>query len=158
VPLALFPGSFDPFHTGHLDVVEEAHALFGRVIVCILGNPQKPGALLSFEQRTALIGACIAHLPGASVEARTGLVVDAVGELGADFIVKGLRTVADFEIETTMAHTNRAVAGVATVFVPCNPARGFVASSYIRDIARMGGDVSALVPAPVARFLKDHHS
>jgi pantetheine-phosphate adenylyltransferase len=92
-----------------------------------------------------------------TVASHTGLVVDAVKELGADFIVKGLRTVADFEIETTMAHTNRAVSGVASVFVPCDPARGFVASSYIRDIARMGGNVSSLVPAPVARFLKDLH-
>lgn len=158
MPLALFPGSFDPFHSGHLDVVEQAHALFGAVIVCIMGNPQKSGALFSFEQRHKSIVACVEHLPGATVAARTGLVVDAVKELGADFIVKGLRTVADFEIETTMAHTNRAVSGVASVFVPCDPARGFVASSYIRDIARMGGDVSSLVPAPVARLLKDLHT
>lgn len=157
MPLALFPGSFDPFHLGHLDVVEQAHALFGEVIVCVMGNPQKPGALLTFEQRMVLIAETVAHLPCASVAARTGLVVTAVAELKADFIVKGLRTVADFESETTMAHTNRAVSGVASVFVPCDPARGFVASSYIRDIARLGGDVSALVPAPVARFLKDLH-
>lgn len=139
-------------------MVEQAHALFGAVVVCILGNPQKPGALFSFDQRRDLIVACVEHLPGVTVIARTGLVVDAVKEFGADFIVKGLRTVADFEIETTMAHTNRAVSGVASVFVPCDPARGFVASSYIRDIARMGGDVSSLVPAPVAQLLKDLHT
>ena len=155
MPISLFPGSFDPFHLGHLDVVEKAHALFGPVIICIMGNPQKPGALFSFEQRTAAINESVAHLAHVTVTSRSGLVVDAARELGVDFIVKGLRTVADFEYETTMAHTNRAVAGVASVFVPCDPARGFVASSFIRDIARLGGDVSALVPAPVARLLKD---
>jgi pantetheine-phosphate adenylyltransferase len=158
MPLSLFPGSFDPFHLGHLDVVEQAHALFGPVIVCIMGNPQKPGALFTFEQRIAMIEESVSHLPHVTVTTRQGLVVDAARELNVDFIVKGLRTVADFEYETTMAHTNRAVAGVASVFVPCDPARGFVASSFIRDIARLGGDVSALVPAPVARFLKDLRS
>jgi pantetheine-phosphate adenylyltransferase len=157
VPLSLFPGSFDPFHLGHLDVVEQAHALFGPVIVCIMGNPQKPGALLTFDQRVEMIEESVAHLPNVTVTTWQGLVVDAAHEFKVDFIVKGLRTVADFEYETTMAHTNRAVAGVASVFVPCDPARGFVASSFIRDIARLGGDVSALVPAPVARFLKDLH-
>lgn len=155
MPIALFPGSFDPFHLGHLDVVEQAHALFGSVIVCIITNPQKAGALFTVGQRQAMIEQSVDHLGNVKVVARTGLVVDAVKALGADFIVKGLRTVADFETETTMAHTNRAVAGVASVFVPCDPSRGFVASSYIRDIARLGGDASALVPAPVARHLKD---
>ncbi len=158
MPLSLFPGSFDPFHLGHLDVVEQAHALFGPVIVCIMGNPQKPGSLFTFDQRVAMIEESVAHLPNVSVTSWQGLVVDVAREFKVDFIVKGLRTVADFEYETTMAHTNRAVAGVASVFVPCDPARGFVASSFIRDIARLGGDVSALVPAPVARFLKDLHS
>jgi pantetheine-phosphate adenylyltransferase len=153
--VALFPGSFDPFHNGHLDVVEQAHALFGSVIVVAMGNPQKPSGLLSYEDRVALIEASCCHLPGVTTAQWSGLVVDAVKSLGADVIVKGLRTVADFETETTMAHTNRAVGGVATVFVPCDPARGFVASSYIRDITRLGGDVSSLVPAPVAAHLKD---
>jgi pantetheine-phosphate adenylyltransferase len=153
--VALFPGSFDPFHNGHLDVVEQAHALFGSVIVVAMGNPQKVSGLLSYEDRVGLIEASCSHLPGVTTAQWSGLVVDAVKALGADVIVKGLRTVADFETETTMAHTNRAVAGVATVFVPCDPARGFVASSYIRDISRLGGDISSLVPVPVAARLKD---
>lgn len=152
--LALFPGSFDPFHNGHLDVVTKAHALFGAVVVVAMGNPQKASGLLSFEERERLMAASCGHLDGVTVGQWNGLVIDAVRHFGADVIVKGLRTVADFENETTMAHTNRAVGGVATVFVPCDPAQGFVASSYIRDITRLGGDVSSLVPAPVAAHLK----
>ena len=151
---ALFPGSFDPFHYGHLDVVEQAHALFGNVIVCAMVNPQKPSGMFTAVERLDMIIACIRHLPGASVANRFGLVVDAARDLSVDFIVKGLRTVSDFETETTMAHTNHVVGGVRTVFVPCDPARGFVSSSYIRDISRYGGDVSGLVPPPVLAGLR----
>ncbi len=135
-------------------MVEQAHALFGRVIVCAMVNPQKPNATFTAEERQTMMEESVAHLAGASVIFRSGLVINVARDVGADFIVKGLRTVADFDSETTMAHTNHAVGGVRTVFVPCNPALGFVSSSYIRDISRYGGDVSGLVPAPVARFLK----
>ncbi|MFM7534784.1 MAG: pantetheine-phosphate adenylyltransferase [Acidimicrobiales bacterium] len=155
MPTALYPGSFDPFHNGHLDVVSVAAELFGSVIVAVLVNPQKPAAMFEQQERTELIEASVAHLPGVVVRHFTGLVVDAVGRLGADFIVKGLRTVGDFEIEQQMAHTNHAVSGVRTVYVPASPAQSFVASSFIRDITRYGGDVSALVPPPVAARLQE---
>jgi pantetheine-phosphate adenylyltransferase len=155
MPTALYPGSFDPFHNGHLDVVSLAAELFGSVIVAVLVNPQKPAALFEQAERTELIEASVAHVPGVRVEHFSGLVVDAARRLGADFIVKGLRTVSDFEVEQQMAHTNYAVGGVRTVYVPADPTQAFVASSFIRDIARYGGDVSALVPPPVARRLKE---
>jgi pantetheine-phosphate adenylyltransferase len=155
MPTALYPGSFDPFHRGHLDVVEQAVALFGAVIVAVLVNPQKPAAMFEQEERTALIHDCVAHLPGVQVRQFQGLVVDAARSLGADFIVKGLRTAADFEVEQQMAHTNHAVSGVRTVYVPASPALSFVASSFIRDIARLGGDVSDLVPAAVGQRLRE---
>ena len=154
MPIALFPGSFDPFHTGHLDVVEQACTLFGQVVICAMVNPQKPSGMFDLEERLDMIRASVAELGGVVVTNRAGLVIDAARDLGVDFIVKGLRTVADFETETTMAHTNRTVSGVRTVFVPCDPARGFVSSSYIRDIARHGGDVSGLVPPPVLAGLR----
>lgn len=154
MPIALFPGSFDPFHIGHLDVVEQACTLFGQVVICAMVNPQKPSGMFNLEERLDMIRASVAELGDVEVTNRAGLVVDAARDLGVDFIVKGLRTVADFETETTMAHTNRTVSGVRTVFVPCDPARGFVSSSYIRDIARCGGDVSGLVPPPVLAGLR----
>ena len=150
---ALYPGSFDPFHNGHLDVVEQALELFGSVVVAVMHNPQKPGGLIPLAERVDLVRACVAHLPGVSVDAFPGLAVDAVQTAGADFIVKGLRTPGDFEVEQQMALTNHSVSGVRTVFVSSRADLSFVSSRYIRDIAHFGGRVGHLVPEPVARAL-----
>ncbi len=157
MPKALYPGSFDPLHNGHIDVIEQACRLFGEVVVVAMVNPDKTGEF-TMDERRSMIEESVAHLPGASVEMRYGLAVDAAIELHADFIVKGLRTRGDFEVEMQMAHTNQAVAGVATVFVPCAASLGFLSSRYIRDFARFGGDVSALVPEPVGRRLKERYA
>lgn len=146
---ALYPGSFDPFHLGHLDVVEQAAALFGEVVIAVMHNPDKPTGTLSTAQRVELIQGACAHLGRVRAEAFPGLAVDAARSVGALCIVKGLRTPGDFEIEQQMAHTNFAVSGVRTVYVPCAPALGFVSSRYIRDIAQHGGDVSSMVPSNV---------
>jgi pantetheine-phosphate adenylyltransferase len=95
----------------------------------------------------------LAHIPGVTVEAFSGLAVDAAKSVNALCIVKGLRTSGDFEVEQQMAHTNFAVAGVRTVYVPCQPGFTHVSSRFIRDIAQHGGDVSSMVPAPVAAAL-----
>ena len=139
---ALYPGSFDPFHVGHLDVVEQAVTLFGNVVVAVMHNPDKPSGVLTTTERVEV----------------AGLAVDAAKSVSALCIVKGLRTPGDFEIEQQMAHTNFAVAGVRTVYVPCDPAFSYVSSRYIRDIAMHGGDVSALVPKTVQQVLKTHFS
>ncbi len=149
----LYPGSFDPFHLGHLDVVEQASALFGEVVVAVMHNPDKPSGVLSTDQRVALIAASCAHLPQVSVRSFPGLAVDAALSVKALCIVKGLRTSGDFEVEQQMAHTNFAVSGVRTVYVPCQPRFGFVSSRFIRDIAAHGGDVSSMVPTAVADAL-----
>ena len=96
----------------------------------------------------------MAHLGGVSVAVHPGLVVDAARELEADFVVKGLRGASDLDIEMQMAHTNHAVTGMHTVFLPTSPAVGFLSSRFVREIAKEGGDVSALVPGPVARRLE----
>ena len=145
----LYPGSFDPFHLGHLDVVEQAAAIFGGVVVAVMHNPQKPSGDMPTDQRVEVIRAVCAHLPGVRVEAHAGLAVEAARSTGAVCIVKGLRTPGDFEVEQQMAHTNHAVSGVRTVYVPCSPAHGYISSRYIRDIARAGGDVSSMVPSAV---------
>lgn len=151
--VALYPGSFDPFHLGHLDVVEQARELFGSVVVAVMHNPQKPGGLIPLDERVGLVRASVAHLDGVVVAAYPGLAVDAARSSGAHFIVKGLRTNSDFEVEQQMALTNHSVSGVRTVFVPSRPDLSFVSSRYIRDIAHFGGQVGHLVPAPVANAL-----
>ncbi|MSZ60557.1 MAG: pantetheine-phosphate adenylyltransferase, partial [Actinobacteria bacterium] len=138
---------------GHLDVVEQASALFGEVVVAVMHNPDKPSGVLSTDQRVALIAASCAHLPQVSVRSFPGLAVDAALSVKALCIVKGLRTSGDFEVEQQMAHTNFAVSGVRTVYVPCQPRFGFVSSRFIRDIAAHGGNVSSMVPTAVADAL-----
>ncbi len=158
MPTVLYPGSFDPLHNGHVDVVEQATSLFGRVIVATMVNPGKPGGFFDLEERQAMIAEALAHLAEVEVRAFEGLAVDAARSVGADFIVKGLRTAADFEIEQQMAHTNQAVSGVRTVYLPCRPDLAFISSRFIREIAQYRGDVSHLVPDAVSRRLKDRVS
>jgi pantetheine-phosphate adenylyltransferase len=135
----LYPGSFDPIHFGHLDVVAQAAELFGNVVVAVMHNPDKPSGTLSTDERVRI--------------AREACAVDAAQSVKALCIVKGLRTPGDFEVEQQMAHTNFAVAGVRTVYVPCQPGLSHVSSRFIRDIAAHGGDVSSMVPPVVAAAL-----
>lgn len=150
---AIYPGSFDPFHNGHLDVVEQAVELFGDVVVATLHNPAKPGGMFDLDERLQMIRASVAHLPTVTVAAFPGLAVHAARDAPASFIVKGLRTGGDFEVEQQMAQTNHAVSGFRTVFLPCTPQLSFVSSRFIREIAKYGGDVATLVPPPVAHQL-----
>jgi pantetheine-phosphate adenylyltransferase len=154
VSTVIYPGSFDPLHNGHLDVVEQAGELFGRVIVATMYNPSKPGGFFDLAEREQLIKESVAHLADVEVRAYAGLAIDAALDAGADFIVKALRSAADFDVEQQMAHMNRAVSGVRTVFVPCRPDLSFLSSRFIREIAQYGGEVGHLVPAPVARRLQ----
>ena len=149
----LYPGSFDPIHNGHLDVIEQTNELFGDVIVAVMYNFAKPSGMFDVDQRVELIERAVADLDGVSVEKHTGLAVQAAEAAGVDFIVKGLRTPADFEIEQQMAHMNHSVAGVRTVYVPARPDVGFLSSRFVREIANYGGDVSHLVPPAVADAL-----
>jgi pantetheine-phosphate adenylyltransferase len=151
----LIPGSFDPLHLGHIDVVDQAVELFGDVVVGVLVNFDKPSGMFSPDERVALAEASLAGRPGVSVRAFGGLAVQAADDVGADFIVKGLRTPSDYDIEQQMAHMNHSVTGIRTVFVPCRAQYGFVSSRFIREIAAHGGDVAHLVAEPVAAALAD---
>ncbi len=148
------PGSFDPFHNGHLEVVERACRLFDKVIVASLRNPQKAEALFSIEDREEMIAESVAHLTNVEIVAMSTLVVDLARELGATVIVKGLRAVSDFESELQMAQMNRGLSGIETLFIPTGPQYAYVSSRLIREVARYGGEVSSLVPAAVDRRLK----
>ncbi len=149
----IYPGSFDPLHLGHLDVIEQANELFGEVVVAIMYNFAKPSGMFDVDERVELARSATAHLDAVTIEKHTGLAVQAAVEAGADFIVKGLRTPGDFEIEQQMAQMNRSVAGVRTVYLPCRPELGFVSSRFVREIANYGGDVDHLVPAAVGEAL-----
>lgn len=149
----LYPGSFDPFHLGHLDVVGQAVALFGEVVVGVMHNPDKASGAFAADDRVRMVRESTSHMHGVSVETFPGLAVDAARTIGALCIVKGLRTASDFDVEQQMAHTNFTVSGVRTVYVPCAPSMGYISSRFIREIAQNGGDVTEMVPAPVAQML-----
>ncbi len=149
----LYPGSFDPFHNGHRELVETTSYLFDRVVIAAIRNPQKDAGLFSLEERTEMIRESIVELDNVEVVTLAKLVVDVAKEVGADFIIKGLRAPSDFESEMIQAQINLNVSGVHTLFLPSASANSFLASKYIRDIARFGGDVSSMVPEPVARRL-----
>jgi pantetheine-phosphate adenylyltransferase len=150
----LYPGSFDPMHNGHVDIVEQAHELFGHVVVAIMHNHAKQSGLFPIEQRIELARAALGHLDRVTVEARTGLAVQAASAAGVDFIVKGLRNSEDFVIEQQMAQNNFAVAGIRTVYLPCAPDLGYISSRFVREIAKYGEDIGHLVPATIADALR----
>ena len=156
--VVLYPGSFDPIHNGHLEIVETASRLFDRVVVAAMRNPQKGEPLFSLEERQAIIVESLEHLDNVEVTMFSSLVVDLAQEVGAHFIVKGLRAVSDFESELQMAQMNRSISGVDTLFIPSASRNSFLASKLIREIARFGGDVDTMVPPPVSRRLKERYS
>ncbi|CAJ1584040.1 pantetheine-phosphate adenylyltransferase [[Mycobacterium] wendilense] len=151
---AVCPGSFDPVTLGHLDVFERAAVQFDEVIVAVLVNPNKKG-MFTLEERIELIEESCRHLPNVRVESGRGLVVDFAKERGLTAIVKGLRTGTDFEYELQMAQMNRHIAGIDTFFVATAPSYSFVSSSLAKEVATLGGDVSALLPDVVHRRVQE---
>jgi pantetheine-phosphate adenylyltransferase len=151
---AVCPGSFDPVTLGHIDIFERAAAQFDEVVVAVMLNPNKQG-MFTLDERIAMITESTTHLPNLRVESGEGLVVDLVKSHGLTAIVKGLRTGTDFEYELQMAQMNKHIAGVDTFFVATTPQYSFVSSSLAKEVATFGGDVSALLPEPVNRRLRE---
>ena len=149
----IYPGSFDPFTNGHLDLVERARRLFDKVVVAVAVNSGK-NPLFTLEERRQLIVESCAHMPNVEVIAFEGLLVDAVTELKVDAILRGLRAFSDFEYELQMALMNRELLkNCETIFLTPTVENSFVSSTLIKEVARLGGDFAVHVPAPVARAL-----
>jgi pantetheine-phosphate adenylyltransferase len=150
---ALYPGSFDPITNGHLDVIERAARLFDHVLVAVADNNSK-NALFSTEDRVSLIRQSVTSLPNVQVTSFKGLLVDFAAASGARVVVRGLRAVTDFEYEFQMALMNKTLRpDLETIFLASREVFTYVSSRVIKEVARLGGDVTRMVPAPVAAAL-----
>jgi len=150
---AIYPGSFDPITNGHLDVAERATKLFDRVIVAVAKSERKD-PLFSLVERVEMVAQAVRHLPGIEVDSFEGLLIDYVERRRAQAVVRGLRAVSDFEFEFQLALMNRKLSeGIETIFMMPKDTYTFLSSRIVKEIAQLGGDVSAFVPAHVQAAL-----
>jgi len=154
---AIFPGSFDPITNGHLDVVKRGIRLFDELIIAVGRSPVK-NQLFSPAERVEMIAELIEDMPRVSVESFEGLTVEYATARKASVILRGLRSLTDVQYEFQLAMTNRAVAGIETVFIMTSEQYGFTSSTLIREIASLGGDLSNLIPANVHKRLEGRFS
>ena len=153
---AICPGSYDPVTNGHVDVIARAAGIFDRVVVGVVGQPHHKEPMFGIDERVEFLRIALGHLPNVEIDVFRELVVDFAHRWEAKAIVKGLRVISDFEWEFQMNQLNRHLApDIETVYVMASPNVSFVSSSGVKEIAAFGGDISALVPEPVARRFKE---
>ena len=154
--IAVYPGSFDPFTYGHLDIATRAAKMFETVHIVVVHNPAK-NPRLTTAQRVELINVILKGKPGKYVVSSldSGLLVDYCRDLGADALVKGVRTNVDLDYELPMAQVNRDLSGIETIFIPADPTHGFVSSSLVKQVFDLGGDISKYVPIEVVKALSN---
>lgn len=150
----LCPGTFDPVTNGHLDIIERAAQRFDALVVAVLDNPAKQ-PVFTVEERVSLLKEVTEGLANVEVDSFSGLLVEYATRRGAGLVVKGLRAVTDFEYEIQMAQMNHRLGGLETLFMTTSPQWSFLSSSLVKEVARLGGDVSGLVPSVVAERLLD---
>ncbi|MBK7997645.1 MAG: pantetheine-phosphate adenylyltransferase [Verrucomicrobia bacterium] len=151
----IYPGSFDPFTNGHLDIVHRAAKLFDHVIVAVAKNEGK-GPLFSLDERLALVRDSIKGQANVTADTFDGLLVDYVEQRGGQAVIRGLRAVSDFEFEFQLALMNRKLnERVETIFMMPKDTYTFLSSRIVKEIARLGGDVSSFVPARVVNALRE---
>ncbi len=151
---ALVPGSFDPPTKGHEDIVARCAGIFDRVVVAVIANPGKT-PMFTNDERVAMLEEVCARWDNVVVDSFDGLLVDFAATRELDVIVKGLRAVTDFDYELQMAQMNRHLSGITTLFVATKPEFGYLSSSLVKEVAKFGRPVDALVPEIVARKLKE---
>ncbi|WP_019587415.1 pantetheine-phosphate adenylyltransferase [Deinococcus apachensis] len=152
---AVFPGSFDPITSGHMDVLTRASRIFDHVTVTVMHNARKQGKhLFTLEERLDILRGATAHLPNVGVDSFGGLLVDYMRQQKESIIVRGLRAVSDYEYELQIAHLNRQIGEVETVFIMAATRWSFVSSTMVREIASYGGDISEMVPRASAAALR----
>ncbi|MBS2000229.1 MAG: pantetheine-phosphate adenylyltransferase [Candidatus Obscuribacterales bacterium] len=155
---AIYPGSFDPMTKGHLDIIQRSSKLFDEVIMAVVGNPGK-SPLLPMEKRMELMSAALKDLNGVTVDSFQGLTVDYAKENNVTILIRGLRAISDFEAELGMAQANKELfPELETIFLMSKAEYSFISSSTVKEIARLGGDVSRFVPPAVNEYLKQHFS
>ncbi len=154
--IAVYPGTFDPIHNGHIDVIRRCAAIFEQVVVAVAFNPHKDAALFTSDERVAMIREVIAGLPNVTVDKFSGLSVDYALRIGARVIIRSLRAVTDFDYELQMAHMNKQIGPeVETVFLFANPKLFFSASHLIKEVAAQGKILPELVPESVNARLRE---
>jgi pantetheine-phosphate adenylyltransferase len=157
VTAALVPGSFDPPTNGHLDVIERCVGIFDEVIVGVIKNPSKT-PLFDESERIEMLTDLCSQWDTVRVGSFSGLLVDYAAQAGADVVVKGLRAMTDFDYEFQMSQMNRHLSGIVTLFVATKPEYGYLSSSLVKEVSRLGGAVDALVPASVAAAMKERYA
>jgi len=156
--IAIYPGTFDPVTLGHLNIIERAAKMVGSLIIAVAKDTGK-NPIFTQEERTQLVSFDIKHLSNVRVIPFAGLLVDFLKKQNASFIIRGLRTVSDFESESAMSIINKKLHGsVETIFLPAEDTTKFISSTIVRQIAQIGGDVSQFVTKNVADKLKEKFS
>ncbi|QIK69865.1 pantetheine-phosphate adenylyltransferase [Erysipelothrix sp. HDW6C] len=153
----MYPGSFDPITTGHLDLIERCSRMFDEVIVAIMVNESKSGTF-SREERLEIANECVAHLDNVTVEIGNGLTADFAVKRNCNVLVRGIRAVMDYEYELQQATANRVlIKDLETLFLVADPKYSHISSSVAREVARYGGNLEGFVPANVATRLYKYY-